>query len=96
MEGLKHELIQKNPLVCVELDILHQYITVGKHLSAEYESVIGFGKVERVTGNEAIKGIDLLLTHCGFDGFEYDRASLDVTWVYKIELDSFTGKRRNL
>ena len=95
-EGLKHDLIQKNPLVCVESDILHKYIAVGNNLTAEYESFIGFGKAERVTGDEAVKGIGLLLAHCGFDGFEYSRESFDVTWVYKIELDSFTGKWRSL
>jgi nitroimidazol reductase NimA-like FMN-containing flavoprotein (pyridoxamine 5'-phosphate oxidase superfamily) len=95
-EGLKHVLIQKNPLVCVEFDILHKYMAVGNNLTAEYESFVGFGKTERASGDEAVKGIDLLLAHCGYDGFEYDRESLDVTWVYKIELDSFTGKRRNL
>ena len=96
MEGLKHDLIHQNPLVCVESDMLHKYTTVGNHLTAEYESFIGFGKAQRITGDEALKGIGLLLTHCGFDDFEYDRASLDVTWVYKIELDSFTGKRRKV
>jgi len=93
-EGLKHDLIQKTPFVCVESDILHKYMVVGRNLTAEYESFIGFGKAERVSGDEAVKGIGLLLAHCGYDGFEYDRDSLDVTWVYKIELDSFTGKRR--
>ena len=95
-DGLKHDLIQKNPFVCVESDVLHRYMTVGKNITAEYESFIGFGKAGRVTGDEAVKGIDLLLSHCGYDGFEYDRAALEVTWVYKVELDSFTGERRDL
>ena len=95
-EGLKHDLIQKKPRVCVESDILHRYMAVGNNITAEYESFIGFGKAERVTGDEAVKGLGLLLSHCGYDGFECDRAVLDVTRVYKIELDYFTGKRRNL
>jgi len=95
-EGLKHDLMQKNPLVCVEADILHRNISVGRHVTAEYESFIGFGRAKRVMGEEAVWGLDLLLAHCGYEGFDYDRAVLDVTWVYKIELDSFTGKRRFL
>jgi len=95
-EGLKHNLIKKNPLVCVEADILHRYAAVGNNLTAEYESFIRFGKAERIVGNEAVKGLDLLLVHCGYDGFDYDRAVLDITLIYKIELDSFTGKRRFL
>jgi len=95
-EGLKHDLIQNNPLVCVEADILHRYAAIGNNVTAEYESFIGFGKAERVIGDEAAKGLDLLLVHCGYGGFVYDSAVFDITWIYKIELDSFTGKRRFL
>ena len=93
-EGLKHDLIAKNPRVCVETDIFHRYAEVPGSVTTEYESFIGFGEARRVFGEEAIKGLDLLLDHCGFGGFVYDHGALDVTAVYKITLDSFTGKRR--
>ena len=93
-DGFKHDLIAKNPLVCVETDIFHRYIKVSDSISAEYESFIGFGRVTRVAGAEAIKGMDLLLDHCSYSGFVYDQAAFDATWVYKIELDSFSGKHR--
>jgi nitroimidazol reductase NimA-like FMN-containing flavoprotein (pyridoxamine 5'-phosphate oxidase superfamily) len=99
-EGLKHELIAKNPHTCVEADIFHGYAEVPKgerrprSVTTEYESVIGFGVCELVTGDESARGLDLLLTHCGFDGFVYDRAVLDVTAIYKITLESVMGKRR--
>ncbi len=96
-EGLKHDLIKADPHVCAEVDILHRYATVGERMvTAEYESVIGFGTAELVTGAEAAKGLDLLLTHCGYDGFEYGKEALEVTAVYRIRLESFTGKRRLL
>lgn len=95
-EGLKHDLIQRNPHVCVEADILHRYAAIGTNVTAEYESFIGFGKAECITGDEAVNGLDLLLEHCGYGGFEYDRAALEVTRVYKVELDTFTGKRRKI
>lgn len=94
-EGLKHDLIARNPYVCVEADIFHRYTSVPPNsVTADYESIIGFGTAELVSGDEAVKGIDLLLEHCGYAGFEYDRAALNFTAVYKITLDSFTGKRR--
>ena len=93
-EGLKRELIRRDPHVCVEADIFRRYAEVSSGITTEYESFIGFGKAERVTGEEAIKGLNLLLEHCGFGGYAYDRAVLDATWVCKITLDSFTGKRR--
>jgi nitroimidazol reductase NimA-like FMN-containing flavoprotein (pyridoxamine 5'-phosphate oxidase superfamily) len=94
-EGFKHELIKANPNVCVEADILHRYaMTGGVMVTAAYESFIGFGKAELATGDEAAKGLDLLLTHCGYDGLKYDKAVLNVTAVYRIRLEAFTGKRR--
>jgi nitroimidazol reductase NimA-like FMN-containing flavoprotein (pyridoxamine 5'-phosphate oxidase superfamily) len=96
-EGLKHDLIAKNPHVCAETDILHRYAESSPgSITAEYESFIGFGTAELVTGDEAVKGLDLLLAHCGYAGYEYDRAALNFTAVYRIILDSFTGKRRFL
>lgn len=94
-EGLKHELIAQNPRVCVETDIFHRCAEVPpNNLTAEYESFIGFGTAERADGEKAAKGLGLLLAHCGYAGFEYDYAALNVTAVYRITLDSFSGKRR--
>lgn len=95
-EGLKHDLIAQNPKACIEADILHRYEAVGQSVTCIYESIIGFGTVEKAQDGEAIKGLDLLLTHCGYDGFIYDHAVTNVTTVYKIALDSITGKRRTL
>ena len=93
-EGLKHVLIAENNNVCVETDKFYRNVEESGSITTEYESVIGFGKAALATGEEAVKGVGLLLDHSGFAGYEYDRAALDATWVYKIELDSFTGKRR--
>jgi len=92
-EGLKHDLIRNDNRVCVEADIFHGYREHSGSITTEFESFIGFGKIELTAGEEAEKGINLLLEHCGFGGFQYDRAELDVTSVYKITLSSFTGKR---
>ena len=95
-EGLKHDLIAKNNRVCVEADIINGYVKLAKGATTDYESIIGFGTCELVSGDEAAHGLELLLTHCGFDGLEYDRAVLDISAVYKIVLESITGKRRFL
>jgi hypothetical protein len=63
------------------------------NITTEYESVIGFGKAVLAGGDEAIKGLDLILAHCGFAGFEYDHAVADVTRVYRVELYEVIGKR---
>jgi len=99
-EGLKHDLIARDNRVCVEADILHGYADYGdgdgRSVTAEFESVIGFGTAEAVTGEEAEKGIDLLLEHCGYPDFAYDKTALDAMVIYKFTLTSVTGKRRSL
>ena len=91
-EGMKHGLIKNNPLVCVEADIFHGYTDREKATTAMYESFIGFGKAEVIRGGEAARGMDLMLIHCGYDGYEFDRGRIDETGIYKIVLDSFSGK----
>lgn len=93
-EGFKHELLAKNNCVCVETDIFHRYTQTEHSITTEYESVIGFGKAETVTGEDAAKGMDLLLAHCGFKGYEYDKTALKYVRIIKIELNEVTGKRR--
>ena len=92
-EGLKHDLLARNPHVCVEADIFHGYAEAPGGVTTQYESFIGFGTAVRVYGEEAAKGLDLLLARCGCEGYTYDAAALEGTAVYKIELESFTGKR---
>ena len=92
-EGLKHELLAKNPLVCVEADIFHGYAETPGGITTQYESFISFGKAIRVRGDAAAKGLDLLLARCGREGYAYGTAALEGTAVYRIELESFTGKR---
>ncbi len=88
-EGKKVELIKADPRVCVEADILNGYRDTGKSVTADYESIIGFGLCKQVFG------LDLLLEHCKvLNRSAMQCASLNVTAVYKIELFSFTGKRR--
>ena len=92
-EGLKHDLLAKNNHVCVETDIFYRYEPTGKGSATTiYESVIGFGIAETVTGEEAIKGMDLLIARCGFDSFEYDKAAMNWTRMIKITLTEFSGK----
>lgn len=93
-EGLKHTLLDKNNHVCVETDIFHRYAETATGLTTEYESVIGFGTAAAVYDDEAVKGLDLICSHCGYHGYIYDKAALAYMRIYKIALSSVTGKRR--
>jgi len=97
-EGLKHELIKRDARVCVEADIFHRYAARydggSCSITAEFESVIGYGTAETVAGAEAEHGMALMLGHCGHPDFKYDIAALNATKVYKVTLTAVMGKRR--
>lgn len=92
--GHKHELIAADSRVCVEADILSGYTENRYGVTTGYESVIGFGRAVAVTGGEALHGLRLILEHCGYGGYNVaECGALDGTLVYKVALDSVTGKR---
>lgn len=94
-EGKKVDLIAKNNKVCVEADILNGYRATERSVTADYESVIGFGTVKEVVGSEAVHAIKLLLEHCCIDGYSpEDCVLMGIVAVYKITIDSITGKKR--
>ena len=93
-EGFKHTLLEKNKNVCVEADIFHRCVETGSGITVEYESIIGFGEAILIDADEAVKGLDLLCSYYGYDGFEYNKSVLEHMRVYKIVLKSITGKRR--
>ena len=93
-EGLKHDLLDKNKHVCIETDIFHTFTETETGLTTEYESIIAFGIAEVVYGDEAIKGMDLVCSHCGYDGYVYDHKALEFMKIYRISVSSITGKRR--
>ena len=95
-EGRKHRLLDGRPRVCVEGDILHGYVDDGRGRSTstcDYESFIGWGNVERVIDEAALKGLRLLLEHCRLPADPLGPEVLKVTAVYRIKIDELTGKR---
>ncbi|HPE16007.1 MAG TPA: pyridoxamine 5'-phosphate oxidase family protein [Oscillospiraceae bacterium] len=93
-EGKKHDLLARSNRVCVEADLCHRFVDTGVSVTAEYESVIGYGTAEKAAGADAEKGIALLLEHCGFAGHPCSPEAFPNLTVYRIALESVTGKRR--
>lgn len=93
-EGLKHDLIAKSPNACVEGDIFYRYVKRERSVTVEYESFIAKGQVSEIAGEESVFGIERILQHCGYPEFSASECvALDITRVYKIEIQSVTGKR---
>ena len=95
-DGLKSTLLARNNNVCIEADIFHKYLQTERGFTALYESVIGFGTAETVTGSEAEAGMDSILTHCGFQNAPYDKSALEKITILKITLTKLTGKRHTI
>lgn len=94
-EGKKLDLIAKNGNVCFEADCLAGYKSTGHGVTADYRSLIAFGKAERVYGEELVRGLELLLKHCHIEGYSArECAAMDITAVVRITVDGITGKRR--
>jgi len=92
--GYKAELLQTHPKVCVEGDIFHKVEPTAYGITTRYESVIGFGVVESVEGDEGkIKGLQTIVKHYNFPEYPIGRCKgLAAAHVYKITLSQITGK----
>ena len=93
-EGMKLDLLLKDPMVCVEGDIFIKTEPTDHGITTRYESVIGFGRCEILSDlEEIIHGLKVLCDHYGY--FNYDLKNcraLQFLHVGRIILDEITGK----
>ncbi len=96
-EGQKFNIMEKNNIVCFEIDCDHRLVE-GKtacQYTFEFSSVVGVGKSYIVDTfeekNEAMKNI---MMHISKKDFDFSEKLLNVIKIWKIEVDEFKGKRR--
>lgn len=92
--GRKVELIEKNPHVCVECDMSKLFRGEERGISCDFESLICDGTVTEVHSEEALKGLRLIMEHCGYGNRKITEAMLERLKVYRIDLVDISGKRR--
>lgn len=93
-QGKKVDCLAAYPKVCVEADLFYQVEPTKIGITTRYESVIGFGTATKVEGEEKVHGLRLLLARYHSADYPVERCrGLTHTAVYKITLDSLTGKR---
>lgn len=94
-EGKKVEQIEKEPKVCIEGDIFYKAEETSYGITAKYESVVGFGMIEQVEGDEILEGLKSICTHYGYADYSLEKCqTLPMTRVYKIKVHELTGKRK--
>jgi nitroimidazol reductase NimA-like FMN-containing flavoprotein (pyridoxamine 5'-phosphate oxidase superfamily) len=94
--GRKVEVLAASPRVCFQLEAVAEVLTAEKpcNWSARYRSVVGYGVAAPVEGAGARRrALDLILTQYGAQGpQDYPEATLKGTAVYRIAIESLTGK----
>jgi len=94
-EGHKIEQIEKYPMVCIEGDIFYKAEETSYGITSKYESVIGYGIIEKVNNDEIIDGLKAICAHYNYKEYPIEKCkTLSMTAVYKIKINELTGKRK--
>lgn len=95
-EGKKYELIARNNKASFEMDCSTKLVTILEdgNCTMEYESVIGQGTVEILPDEEKERALDILMKHYHKEDFPYNKAVIPRTTVFKMTVDTCTGKKR--
>ena len=93
-EGKKYEIIAADNRAAFEMDCEHKLISDIQrgYCSMSYKSVIGYGKINEVFEEEKYEALCLLVNHFHKDGFKFNPAAIPRTRVFKLEVESISGK----
>ncbi len=98
--GQKIEMIQKNNVVCFEVDIESEVLLTSNpcDCTTKYQSVIGYGKALLIDDKgKKQEALDIIVNkyYKKTDGksFEYRDNCLNRTRIIKIEIESMSGKK---
>jgi nitroimidazol reductase NimA-like FMN-containing flavoprotein (pyridoxamine 5'-phosphate oxidase superfamily) len=95
--GRKIDFIQKNTRVCFELEAnvaLKTDDSDACNWTFEFESLIGYGRItELETAEDKAHGLNQIMLHYSRREWEIDEAATATTRVWRIDVESVTGKR---
>ena len=94
-EGMKLDLINKDPNVCIEGDIFIKTEEIKHGITARYESVIGFGRCEFLADEEEmLHGLKVITEHYGYFDYGFDKCGgIKNLLVGKVVVEEIFGKR---
>ena len=96
LKGQKIDCIQSNSNVCLEFDLIAEPKESEDPCSwsMKYQSVIGFGKAIFIEGaDEKRKAFRLIMAQYSDQQFQFPENKVKVTAVFKVEIESMTGKQ---
>lgn len=93
-EGKKINLIKKDPRAFVQAEILYSYYDIPHTaVSCSYSSIMAHGIIEEIPRKDYPFAMELILTHCGYEGFQFDERLYDQITIFKIVLEGLTGQQ---
>ncbi len=96
MEGTKYALMERDSRASFEMDCAHELILDDEHgnCTMAYQSVMGRGHIEPVPDGEKENALRLLMAHYRRGDFPFGRGAVPHTRVFKLAVESMTGKIR--
>lgn len=94
IKGTKYDIIAKDNRASFEMDCKHELQSDESrgYCTMMYESVIGQGKVYILEDEDKKKALDLIVAQYHPEGFAYNPAAMARTTVFKLVIESMTGK----
>ncbi len=96
-DGLKYELLEKDPRVGFEMDCNHALVTRGEegYCTMNYSSIIGMGHIEFINEEvDKLKALDILCGKYHPEGFKYNHAAVSRTRIFKLVVEKLTAKSK--
>ncbi|MDD5922141.1 MAG: pyridoxamine 5'-phosphate oxidase family protein, partial [Eubacteriales bacterium] len=97
LEGYKTGLFQRENRASFEMDCKHelQYFADRGYCTMSYESVIGRGRIEMLSGDGKVHALQRLMDHYHkTPGTYFNPAAIPRTIVYALHIEHLTGKRK--
>jgi nitroimidazol reductase NimA-like FMN-containing flavoprotein (pyridoxamine 5'-phosphate oxidase superfamily) len=95
-QGRKLDILRRNPRVCFEFDIVEGLIEAEAPCGwgMRYRSVIGMGTVHFVEDPEAKhRALSRIMAQYASGRFDFPEKVVDATVVFKVAVESVTGKQ---
>jgi nitroimidazol reductase NimA-like FMN-containing flavoprotein (pyridoxamine 5'-phosphate oxidase superfamily) len=96
--GRKIDILNKKPDVCIAFSSDENLKVVNEEVACSYSmrfrSVLAYGKVEFIEDYEQkLEALNIIMKqYTGKDDFGYNRPAVEDVLVFKVKVDSFTGK----
>lgn len=97
LEGKKVELMKKDNRVAFEMDTKHELIYDKEkgYCTMSYESVMGKGKIRILNDDEKVMALKKLMAqYHGDEETYFNPAAIPRTFVYALEIEEMTAKRK--